>query len=349
MLELLLYSLLIIGCSWVVWMGGSLLEASSEKLAEFYELPPLVQGTIIAAIGSSFPELAATVLATSLHGKFDLGVSAIIGSAIFNILVIPGISGIIVKKMPTDLMLIYKDVQYYVISVAVLMIAFALSVIYYPVADVPGGTYQLGQMNRWIAIIPIVFYGLYLFIQSMETRDFRRSIERKEVLGVEKDKIKVRKEWGKLTLSLILIIASVEGLVSGAIFLGEFFNVPDFIWGVTIVAGATSIPDAVVSIKIARKFQGSVSLGNVLGSNIFDLLVAVPVGVLIAGTAIVIFSVAAPLMLFLGVVTIILFVFLRTNLFLLSWEAAVLLGLYGLFVIWMILETFGVTSFVIHQ
>ena len=348
MLELLMYSAIILACSWIVWRGGSLLEESSEKLAEFYELPPLVQGTIIAAIGSSFPELAATVLSTSLHGKFDLGVSAIVGSAIFNILVIPGISGVIVKKMPTDLMLIYKDVQYYVISVAVLMIAFALSVIYFPIADEPGGTYQLGEMNRWIAIIPIIFYGLYLFIQSMETRDFRRSIERKEILGVEKDKIKVGKEWGKLILSLTLIIGSVEGLVAGAIFLGEFFSVPDFIWGVTIVAGATSIPDAVVSIKIAKKFQGSVSLGNVLGSNIFDLLVAVPVGVLIAGSAVVNFSVAAPLMLFLGVITIILFIFLRTNLKLLAWEAGVLLALYAFFVIWMVLETLGVTSFVIH-
>jgi len=347
MTELLLYSAIILACSYVVWRGGSLLEASSEKLAEYYELPPLVQGTIIAAVGSSFPELAATVISTSIHGKFDLGVSAIIGSAIFNILVIPGISGVIVKKMPTDIMLIYKDAQYYVISITILMIAFALSVIYFPTVQTGMEAYQLGTMNRWIAIIPIAFYLLYLFIQSMETRDFRRNLERKEVLGVEKDKIKVGKEWLKLTLSLVLIIGSVEGLVSGAIFLGEFFNIPDFIWGVTIVAGATSIPDAVVSIKIARKFQGSVSLGNVLGSNIFDLLVAVPVGILIAGTAVVNFTVAAPLMLFLGLITIVLFVFLRTNLHLLAWEAWVLLGLYVLFVVWMILETFGVLSFVI--
>ncbi len=347
MIELFIYIAIIIACSYIVWRGGSILEESSEKLAEYYELPPLVQGTIIAAIGSSFPELAATVLSTSIHGKFDLGVAAIVGSAIFNILVIPGISGVIVKKMPTDIMLIYKDAQYYMISITILMITFALAVIYFPTVQIGSEAYQLGTMNRWIAILPLFFYGLYLFIQSMETRDFRRNLERKEVLGVEKDKIKVGKEWGMLALSLLLIVGSVEGLVSGAIFLGEFFNVPDFIWGVTIVAGATSIPDAVVSIKIARKFQGSVSLGNVLGSNIFDLLVAVPVGVLIAGTAVINFSVAAPLMLFLGLITIVLFIFLRTNLHLLAWEAWVLLSLYFLFVVWMIFETLGITSFVI--
>ncbi len=342
---LFIYLFVILACSWIVWKGGSLLEASSEKLAEYYRLPPLVQGTIITAVGSSFPELAATVLSTSIHGKFNLGVAAVVGSAIFNILVIPGLSGLLVKRMPTDIMLIYKDVQYYVISVAVLMIAFALAVIYYPITTDSANI--VGNMNRWIAIIPIIFYLLYLFIQSMETRDFRRNVEKREVLGIEDNHINIAKEWGKLILSLVLIIGSVEGLVSGAIFLGEYFNTPDFIWGVTIVAGATSIPDAVVSIKIAKKFQGSVSLGNVLGSNIFDLLVAVPIGVLIAGTAAINFTVAAPLMLFLAIITIILFVFLRTNLALLRWEACVLLLLYVIFVSWMVLETMGVLSFVI--
>ena len=121
--ELLLYIGIILISTWAVWKGGSLLEESSEKLSDYYRLPPLIQGTIITAVGSSFPELAATVLSTLLHGKFDLGVSAIIGSAIFNILVIPGISAVLVKRMPADLSLIYKDTQYYIISVFVLFIS----------------------------------------------------------------------------------------------------------------------------------------------------------------------------------------------------------------------------------
>ncbi len=342
---LLIYIIVIVVCSWIVWKGGSLLEESSEKLAAYYRLPPVVQGTIITAVGSSFPELAATVLSTSIHGKFDLGVAAIIGSAIFNILVIPGLSGVIVKRMPTDIMLIYKDAQFYTISIAVLFISFALAVIYYPVDTDP--LYIQGNMTRWIAIIPMIFYLLYVYIQSMETRDFRRNAEKREVLGITGEDIEVGKEWFKLILSLVLIVASVEGLVQGAIFLGEYFNTPDFIWGVTVLAAATSIPDAVISIKIARKFQGSVSLGNVLGSNIFDLLVAVPIGILIAGTALVNFTIAAPLMLFLAFITIVMFIFLRTNLALLRWEGLVLLGLYVFFVVWMMLETFGITSFII--
>ncbi|WKK82460.1 sodium:calcium antiporter [Marivirga arenosa] len=343
--ELLLYIGIISISTWAVWKGGSLLEESSEKLSDYYHLPPLIQGTIITAVGSSFPELAATILSTLLHGKFDLGVSAIVGSAIFNILVIPGISAVMVKRMPADLSLIYKDTQYYIISVFVLFISFALAYIYYPV-NITAGNME-GNMTRWIACLPIFFYILYIFIQGMETRDYRRDHGKRAVLGVDREITNIRKDWIKLIISLVLIVASVEGLVSGAIFLGNFFNTPDFIWGITIVAGATSIPDAVVSIKIAKKFKGSISLGNVLGSNIFDLLVAVPVGVLIAGSAIVNFTVAAPLMLFLAIITIIMFIFLRTNLALVKWEGMVLLGLYVLFVIWMIFETIGITSIVI--
>ena len=343
--ELLFYLGIILISTFVVWKGASLLEESSEKLSDYYRLPPLIQGTIITAVGSSFPELAATVLSTLLHGKFDLGVSAIVGSAIFNILVIPGISAVLVKRMPADLSLIYKDTQYYIISVFVLFISFALAYIYYPVVVTPDN--MEGTMTRWIAFIPIAFYILYLFIQGMETRDYRRDHGKRAVLGVDKGNVNIRKDWIKLIVSLILIVASVEGLVSGAIFLGEFFNTPDFIWGITIVAGATSIPDAVVSIKIAKKFKGSISLGNVLGSNIFDLLVAVPVGVLMAGSAVVNFTFAAPLMLFLGIITIVMFVFLRTNLALVRWEGITLLILYVLFVAWMILETLGITSIVI--
>jgi cation:H+ antiporter len=87
-----------------------------------------------------------------------------------------------------------------------------------------------------------------------------------------------------------------------------------------------------------------VSLANVLGSNVFDLLVAVPVGILIAGAATVNFSAAVPMMAILGATTIALFVMLRTNESLEKWEAVSLLVLYGAFLVLVGLETAGVLS-----
>ncbi len=78
----------------VVWFGSNWLDHSSQKISKYFRLPEVVQGGIIAAVGSSAPELSSTVLSTTLHGEFVLGVSAIVGSAIFNILVIPGLSAL---------------------------------------------------------------------------------------------------------------------------------------------------------------------------------------------------------------------------------------------------------------
>jgi cation:H+ antiporter len=90
-----------------------------------------------------------------------------------------------------------------------------------------------------------------------------------------------------------------------------------------------------------------VSLANVLGSNVFDLLVAVPLGIMIAGASTVNFSAAVPMMAILAAATIVLFVMLRTNESLEPEEAIALLGLYGIFLLLVGLETAGVTAFMV--
>ena len=141
--------------------------------------------------------------------------------------------------------------------------------------------------------------------------------------------------------------SAVEGMVRSAIGLGNIFNTPSFLWGITVIAAATSLPDAFVSIRAARKGQSIVSLANVLGSNIFDLLIAIPIGVLIAGASSINFARAAPMMGVLTLATIILFAMLRTKLALSKWECWLLLGLYAAFIGWMVLETFGITNVVL--
>src|SRR6056297_2198872 len=84
---------LIILTTAVIWIGSGWLESSAEQLSAHYGLPPVVQGSIIVAVGSSFPELASVVF-TALAGVFDMGVGGIVGSAIFNILVIPAVAGL---------------------------------------------------------------------------------------------------------------------------------------------------------------------------------------------------------------------------------------------------------------
>lgn len=334
----MLYLAVIVLSTGVVWKGSGRLESSAESLARHYRLPPVVQGTIIAAVGSSFPELSTTVLSTLVHGQFELGVSVIVGSAIFNILVIPGVAGIASARLNVDRLLVYRDAQFYITSVAVLLLTFSLTVIYFPI-DGPG---LQGEMTRTIALIPVLLYGLYLFLQLQETLEYQQEEEHGD-----QQLSSVWSEWLKLGAGLVLIVIGVEGLVRSAIFLGDYFHTPSFLWGVTVVAAATSIPDAFVSVRLARQGEGVVSLANVLGSNVFDLLVAIPVGVLLVGSATINFSVAVPLMFALTLATILLFAFLRTDLTLTVIESWLLIATYAAFVLWMAMETVGWSNWIV--
>jgi cation:H+ antiporter len=314
----------------VVWVGSSWLESASEQLSEYYGLPQVVQGSVVAAIGSSFPELATVVFAALLTGQLGLGVGAIVGSAIFNVLVIPAAAGIATEDdIESSRALVYKEAQFYMLAVSVLVITFAMGVIYYPDDSVD---YLAGTVTWQLALIPLGLYGLYVFIQFQDTADHEADPESAQ-------DVDARRQWLFMLGGLVLILVAVHELVASVEALGEAFGIDQFIMGVTIAAAATSLPDALVSVRAARDDRGVASLANVLGSNTFDLLVAIPAGVLILGEATFDFSMAVPMFAVLTLATIILFTFLRTDLQLSRTEAAGLLVAYVVFVAWVVLET----------
>nr|WP_299243667.1 sodium:calcium antiporter [uncultured Halomonas sp.] len=337
MTGILIWTLVAIISTAIIWKGSGLLERASERLSIHYELPEIVQGAIVVAVGSSFPELSTTVISTLVHGEFELGVAAIVGSALFNIMVIPALCGLSSREqLHANRDLVYKEAQFYMIAVAVLTLTFSFAAIYHPVADDSGAI--KGEMTRWLALMPIALYALYIFVQYQDTLDHEAD--------VDKSDIRPGREWAMLALSLVVIVVGVEGLVRAAINFGDIFGTPSFLWGITVVAAGTSIPDAFVSIRAARDGRGVTSIANVLGSNTFDLLVCIPVGVLIAGTAVINFSVAAPMMAVLTAATIVLFLMMRTQMILSRRESIALLVIYVAFLVWISLETFGIVDWV---
>ena len=318
-----------------IWLGSGWLEESAEHLSAYYGLPAVVQGSIVVAVGSSFPELASVVF-TAAGGTFNMGVGAIVGSAIFNILVIPALSGISTDgHLDTNRTIVYKEAQFYMIAVSAMIVTFALAVIYVPVPDGPD---LAGRLTRPLALIPLLLYGLYLFIQWQDVNDHDAPDA--------PDTIPVGREWARLAGGLLVILVAVEQLVTSVESLGHTFGIPEFLAGVTIVAAATSLPDTLVSVRTARDNRGITSLGNVLGSNTFDLLVAIPIGVLIVGSVTVDFAVAVPMLGVLTLATVLLFTFLRTDLSVTEIESYTLLAAYALFVAWVITETVGVTHLI---
>ena len=311
----------------VIWKGSEYFQRSAERLSKHYGLPVAVHGAIVVAAGSSFPEISSVVISTVFHGDFSLGVGAIVGSAIFNLLVIPALSAFYSEELETTRDIVHKDAQFYVISVLVLFIVFALGATY-----VPGGTNSAAILTPALVSLPLATYGIYVFLHQQDASDHAAD---------KPPDIRPGKQWGLLAVSLLVIAVGVEGIVRAALSLGALFGTPTFLWGVTVIAAGTSLPDAFVSVRAAQNDDSVTSLTNVLGSNIFNLLVAIPVGVLLAGSATINFLVAIPTMGFLAFATLVFIVFTRTDLELTDREAVGFFGLYALFLAWMTLESLG--------
>ena len=312
----------------VIWKGSTYFERAAERLSRYYGLPVAVHGAVVVAVGSSFPEISSVVISTLVHGEFSLGVGAIVGSAIFNLLVIPAVSALVSEELEATRSLIHKDAQFYIISVLVLFIVFALGATY-----VPGGTNSAAILTPELAVLPLATYGVYIFLHQQDASDH---------VSTGAVDVDARREWGVLAVALLVITVGVEGLIRAALALGDLFGTPSFLWGLTVIAAGTSLPDAFVSIRAAQNDDSVTSLTNVLGSNTFNLLVAIPVGVLLAGSATINFLAAIPTMGFLAFATLVFIVFTRTDLQLTNLEAYGFLGLYVLFLLWMTLESVGV-------
>jgi cation:H+ antiporter len=333
MMNILMYSLLAVISTAVIWKGSGLLEKSAEQLSLYYGLPVAVHGAVVVAVGSSFPEISSVAISALLHGEFDLGVGTIVGSAIFNILVIPAVAALSTERLSASRDVVHRDAQFYIISILVLFMTFALGATYLPVTE-PG----TATLTRPLVLVPIGAYILYIFLHYQDTKE-HTPIETPQTVNLPQT-------WGRLFLSLGLIVLSVEGLVTAALGIGDAFAIPPLLLGAVIVAAGTSLPDAFVSIRAAQSNKGVTSLTNVLGSNTFDLLIAVPFGVLLVGTTTVNYAASIPLLGFLTLVTLVFIVFTRTQLELSRTEAYGFLVLYALFVVWMALEAIGVLSVV---
>jgi cation:H+ antiporter len=324
-------ALLYWSCSW--------LEESSHRLAAYYGVPDVVKGSVLTAVSSSLPELATAVLAIPLHDDFELGLSAIIGSAIYNILVIPAVSVFAHgRSLRANRELVFREAQFYLVSVIALLLVVCFAVIYDGSGPAtPGSGNLYGTLTPALALLPLALYGLYLFIQYEEVKEHRR-------VAVRDLDVRPLREWSILIGCVALIVVGVEVLLLCAIELGQQLETPTFLWGLTVVAAATSIPDTLISVRASGAGRSESSISNVLGSNVFDLLVAVPLGVLLAGSVSVNFEQTVPMMAFLVVATITMLVFMRRDMEITRAEATWMLVLYLVFGLWMAAEAFGLTS-----
>jgi cation:H+ antiporter len=245
-------------------IGGDLLVRGAVRIAERLRLSPMLIGLTIVGMGTSTPELAASVQA-SLAGSPGIAVGNIVGSNIANSLLILGAAALI-APFAVKASALWRDGGVGLIAAVALLAA--------------GATVGLTREAGLVFLAAIAGYIYYAYRQERVGATHSAAYDRSAAMeGVDPDfgahAPAKRRLWIALILfaaGLGLIVTGGGVLVSGAIGVAETLGVSDAVIGLTIVAIGTSLPELVTSAMAAWRRQGEMALGNVLGSNIYNIL-----------------------------------------------------------------------------
>ncbi len=246
---------IIVLSSIIIYFAGKKFADASSKIGDYFKLPRDVKGATFDAVSSSLPELLVVLYSVVFFHQFEVGIGTVAGSALFNLLVIPGIC-VFVAPIPFKVSkkVISRDALFYMISVFTLIVL----LVYYKV-------WGLG-----IALLMLGIYFFYLKDIISNTRTYKKELESKDI-----KKIKLSKEFLVFFLCMFVIGVTTFFLTNSAINFSYTLGIPAIIVAFTIIAAATSVPDMIISIINAKKGDIDSATSNVFGSNIFDILVGI--------------------------------------------------------------------------
>lgn len=241
--------MLVFGFVLLVW-GADKFVAGASALARRLGVSPLLVGLTIVAFGTSAPELAVSLTA-ALQGANEIAVGNVVGSNIFNLLMVAGLSAV-VCPLVMDRTLLRRD---WPISVGA-----AILLLVYILPDL--------TISRIEGIILLLLFAMVLGTQ------IRAALKNRDTLEVEEDEVAMPPIMigVNIVLGLACIIIGGQLAVNGATGIARMFGLSETLIGLTIVAIGTSLPELVTSLVAARKGQNEIAMGNVIGSNIFNLL-----------------------------------------------------------------------------
>lgn len=246
---MLSFIMLVFGFVLLVW-GADKFVAGASSLARRLGVSPLLVGLTIVAFGTSAPELAVSLTA-ALQGANEIAVGNVVGSNIFNLLVVAGLSAV-VCPLVMDRTLLRRDWPIS-LGAAVLLLVFIA----------PDLT-----ISRIEGIILLAVFAVVLGMQ------IRTALKNRDTLETEEDEVAMPPLMigVNIVLGLACIIIGGQLAVNGATGIARMFGLSETLIGLTIVAIGTSLPELVTSLVAARKGQNEIAMGNVIGSNIFNLL-----------------------------------------------------------------------------
>lgn len=244
---------LIAGANWLV--------EGASALAKRYKISDLVIGLTIVAFGTSAPELVVNIVA-SLNGYSDIILGNILGSSNFNLFIILGISGLILPiKVQTSTA--WREIPISIFTSILLL--FLLNDFVFS-----GHTYS----SRIDGLIMLVLFCLFIYYVFNQLKNDPQTITTEN----QKSNLKI---WGLIITGLIGLILGGQLVVDNSVNIANALAVSEKIIGLTIIAAGTSLPELVTSIVAATKKNSDIAIGNVIGSNIFNILLILSISSLI--------------------------------------------------------------------
>ncbi len=247
---MLKYIYLIVGFVLLI-KGADFFVEGSSSVAKKLRVPSIIIGMTIVAMGTSLPETSVSVSA-SLAAKNDLAISNVIGSNIFNLMVVCGICAVLCP-LTVDGTTLKRDFPFSIVIAGLLMALGGID----------------GVVGRFDGILFLVLFVVFLLIMIYSAKKSRDNS------APEADEYKIMPVW-KCILYMVGGIAAIaaggEMVVEGASDIARAFGMSENLIGMTIVALGTSLPELVTSVVAARKNELDMALGNVIGSNIFNIL-----------------------------------------------------------------------------
>ena len=266
------YLLLAIGLVLLV-VGADGLVKGAARLAASIGIPSLVIGLTVVAFGTSAPELAVSIR-SALAGQSEMAIANVVGSNIFNVLFILGLAAII-TPLAISRQLIRQDVP---------LMVLASMLVFYMIRD---GV--LSRLDAGILVVLLLAYTVFLFVQGKRTEATERASGANNSVAPstsgaasteQDDEVDAlirgtHPTWQNLLWivgGLACLVAGANLLVNSAVNIARAFAVSEAVIGLTIVAVGTSLPEVMTSIVASIKGQRDIAVGNVVGSNIFNLL-----------------------------------------------------------------------------
>lgn len=299
----------------------------SSGLARSFRIPGVIIGLTIVAFGTSAPELAVSTLA-AMQGSNEIAISNVVGSNIFNLLGVLGVCALI-KPVPVERGITKRDFPITVGVTILVLLGSCFGVLTSGKWVTTEMSTLVGVVDRRLALLLLGLFICYIVYLILEAKANPAKEHAKAVQPVWKSVL-----W--IVVGLAAIIAGGQAVVYAAKAIARNLGMTETLIGLTIVAVGTSLPELVTSVVAARKGEVGMAVGNVVGSNIFNMMFILGVSALIQPVAVN----AACLwdLIILTVITVVVFGFSRTERNISRGEGAIMILLYIADVVFAILR-----------